>query len=274
MKVGYQGVDGAFSHKAVVDIFPKAKKYIGFQTFELAMQALASGKIDRAVIPIANSTAGRVMGVHNLIYENDLHIIGEYFLPVHHNLIVNNGVKIKDIKRVLSHPQALAQSSKFIKQNKFDQVAWSDTAESVKHIVETGSAHDAAIASDLAAEIYGAKILKKNIENEKGNTTRFVVLSRSSQNCKETKGVLTSIFYTTKNIPAALYKSLGGFATEGVNLVTIESFVPMKRNGKARFYVEFEGSPKDEKVARALDELEFYSEVVRILGVYKEAKHR
>jgi len=274
MKIGFQGVEGAFSHKAAINLFPKAKKYLGFKTFESAMRALKNKKIDRAVIPIANSTTGRVMGVHNLIYENDLYIVGEYFLPVHHNLIANKGVEIKDIQRVFSHPQALGQCSDFIKKNKFNEVVWSDTAESVRHIVDIQSNHGAAIASDLAAQIYGAKILKKNIENTKGNTTRFVVLSRTPQNCKETKGVISSIFYITKNIPAALYKSLGGFATEGVNLITIESFVPMKRNSKARFYVEFVGSPKDEKVARALQELEFYSEEVRVLGIYKEMEHR
>ena len=273
MKIGYQGVPGAYSHKAAKKVFPKAV-YTGFKTFDDLMQALKDKKIDRALIPIANSHAGRVYGVHNLIYENDLHIIGEFFLPVHHALIVNKDVYLKDVEKVFSHPQALSQASNIIKENKWQSIIWSDTAESVKHLVESESKKSAAIASDLAAKIYGAKILKKNIENDKNNTTRFVVLSRRAVKCKKQKGVITSIFYITKNIPAALYKSLGGFASEGINLLNIESFVPMKRNGRARFYLEFEGHPKDERVKRALAELEFFSEDLRILGTYKEVKHR
>ena len=273
MKVGYQGVPGAYSHKAAKKNFPKAV-HLGFKSFEDLTDALRKGNIDRALIPIANSHAGRVYGVHNLIYENNLYIIGEYFLPVHHALIVNKGVKKEDIEKVFSHPQALSQASEYIKKNAWKSVTWSDTAESVKHLVESGSKKSAAIASDLAAKIYSAKILERNIENEKTNTTRFVILSRKPVKCKKQKGVITSIFYITKNIPAALYKSLGGFASEGVNLLNIESFVPMKRNARARFYLEFEGHPEEERVKRALAELEFFSEDLRILGTYKEMTHR
>ncbi len=273
MKIGFQGSQGAYSHKAAKEMFPKAqhKAYI---SFEDAAQALINKDIDFALLPISNSNAGRVSGVHNIIFENNLYIVDEYFLPVHHNLIVNKGVKFSDLERVYSHPQALAQCSDFIRKHSLKEVIWSDTAESVKHIVETESKHGAAIASDLAAEIYGAKILKKNIENDKNNTTRFVLLSRDLKIPKSKNGVITSVFFITKNIPAALYKSLAGFATEGINLIMIESFMPMKRNGRARFYLEFEGHPEQESVKRALHELEFYSQEYRIVGVYKERKHR
>ncbi len=272
-KIGYQGTQGSYSHQASLDLFPQAK-HLGFVSFDALTDALRDGAIDMAVMPIANSTAGRVSGSHNLIYEKDLYITDEYFLAVRHCLIANKTTRKKDIKRVFSHPQALSQCSEFIHKNGLEQVVWSDTAESVKYLTEQNSKHGAAIASELAAQIYGCKILKRNIQNKKDNTTRFVVLSRSKKICVKRDGVITSIFYITKNIPAALYKSLGGFATEGINLITIESFVPMKRNGKARFYLEFEGNPKDEKVKRALAELEFYAEEMRVLGSYIERKHR
>ncbi len=273
MKVAYQGVPGAYSHKAVMLKFPLAKP-VNFKTFEEAILALKKGKVDAAMLPIVNSEAGRVYGMHNLIYEHNVHISAEFFLPVKHCLIAPKGVKFSNVEKVFSHPQALAQCSKFIKENKLKEVVWSDTAESVKHLVESGSKKSAAIASDLAAEIYGAKILKRNIENDRANTTRFVVLTCQFKKSKEKDGVITSIFYITKNIPAALYKSLAGFATEGINLLSIESFMPLKRNGRARFYLEFEGNPIDAHVARALEELKFYSDEMRILGTYKEEEHR
>ncbi len=272
-KVAIQGNLGSFSHKATNELFKDAE-VLSFSTFEEAIDALVDKKADLAVIPIANSEAGRVSGVHKLIFEKNVYIIKEYFLRVRHCLISNEKVQLKDIKRIFSHPQALAQCSKFIKKNKLEEVVWSDTADSVRHIVEVNSKHAAAIAPCLAAKIYGAKILKKGIENDSQNTTRFVVLSRKAQVPRTKKNVITSIFYSTKNIPAALFKSLSGFATEGINLIMIESFMPMKKNGKARFYLEFEGHPEDEKVARALEELKFYSQDFKILGVYKEEKHR
>ncbi len=273
MKVAYQGIEGAFSHKAVTELFPSASA-IPFNTFEEVANALKNKKVQRAVLPIANSNAGRVSNVHNLIYNLDLYIIEEYFLPVEHCLMVNKDVSFKDVQRVFSHPQALSQCSDFLQEHRLDTVTWSDTAASAKHIKDIESKRGAAIASAFAAKIYDLKILKRNIQNDKDNTTRFVVLSRTPKKIDETEHVLTSIFYITKNIPAALYKSLGGFATEGINLTMIESFMSMKRNGRARFYVEFEGNPKEAKVKRALDELKFYSDEFRILGTYKEKKHR
>ena len=273
VKIAIQGNLGSFSHKASNEIF-KNPEILTHKTFEEAIDSLVKGKADYAVIPIANSEAGRVSGVHNLIFEKCVYIIKEYFLRVEHCLIANKDVKLQDIKMVYSHPQALAQCSKFIKKHKLQEVVWSDTADSVIHIVDEKINTGAAIAPCLSAEIYGAKVLKKGIENDPENTTRFVVLSREMQVPKVKKVVITSIFYSTKNIPAALFKSLSGFATEGINLIMIESFMSMKKNGKARFYLEFEGHPENEKVARALEELTFYSQDFKILGVYKEKKHR
>ncbi len=273
MKISYQGVPGSYSHKALLQKHPKAQA-VNAKSFEEAIELLTSEKVQKAFLPINNSEAGRVYGIHNLIYKNNLFIESEFFLPVKHCLIAPNGVKTEDLNKVFSHPQALAQCSEFIKENGLKEVVWSDTAESVKHLVESGAKHSAAIASDLSAKIYGAKILKKNIMNDKENTTRFVTLSLKKPFCKMKEGVITSIFYITKNIPAALYKSLSGFATEGINLLSIESFVPMKRNGKAMFYLEFEGYPESDKARRALEELEFYSSELRVLGTYREEKHR
>ncbi len=273
MKVAYQGTGGSYSHKAVLQKFKNAKTF-ACRTFKDAIIALEDSKVDYAMLPISNSHAGRVYGMHSLLYEHDIFIVGEYFLPVRHCLVAPKGVKMKDVKKVFSHPQALAQCSEFIKAQSLDEVVWSDTAESVKYLVEKDAKNSAAIASDISAKIYGAKILKRNIENDKNNTTRFVILSKKAKPCRSSKSVITSVFYTTKNIPAALFKSLSGFATEGINLLSIESFMPMKRNGKARFYLEFEGNPKDEKVKRALDELKFYAENLKLLGTYKEEKHR
>ncbi len=273
MKIGYQGTSGAYSHKAVTRKFPKAKA-VSFSRFEDVILALKNNLIDYAILPISNSNAGRVYGMHQLLYKHEIYIIGEYFLPIHHCLITHPETKMENVEKVFSHPQALAQCSEIIKKSRFKEVIWSDTAESVKHLMDTKSKKSAAIASDLAAKIYKAKIIQKNIENDTGNTTRFIILSNTAIDCKKRKSVITSVFYTTKNIPAALFKSLSGFATEGINLLSIESFMPMKRNGKARFYLEFEGNPKEQKVKRALEELDFYSEKLKILGTYKEEKHR
>ena len=273
MKVGFQGVKGAYSHLACAQVYPSAQ-HIGFATFKDVVKALQAGKIDKALLPISNSNAGRVSSVHNLIFESGLYIIGEHFLPVNHCLIAHGSVKLKDVKRVFSHHQALEQSSRFLQDNEYEIVTWSDTAKAAQYVIEERLQDAGALASDFASKIYGGKILKKNVSNSKDNTTRFVVLSKKARTVKEEKGVITSIYYVTKNIPAALYKSLGGFATEGINLVMIESFVSMKRGARAGFYLEFEGNPITPKVARALNELEFYSDDIRILGTYKEEKHR
>lgn len=271
-KVGYQGAKGAYSHKASKALFKNAE-HIGFETFEELTDALCEGRIDKAVMPISNSNAGRVFSAHNLIFEKNLYIVDEFFLRVEHNLLARNR-DIKNIKYAYSHPQALAQSSKFLRKNKLQEAAFSDTALAAKFVSEQDRDDIAAIASDLAAKEYGLQIVAKNIENDKDNTTRFVVLARQIKIPATKTNVITSVFFITKNIPAALYKALGGFATENINLLNIESFVPMKRNGRAKFYLEFEAHPEQENAKRALDELKFYSEELRVLGVYKERKHR
>lgn len=273
-KITFQGALGAYSHIACKELFPNAD-YIPSDTFEQAMELVDNDKADFAVIPVENSNAGRVSDVHFLLPKTDLTIIGEHFLRVEHQLLALPGAKLEDIEAAASHPQALAQCSNFLNKHKIKALSRIDTAKSCERIIEMQDKTRAAIASKLAASIYGLNILASNIENAADNTTRFLIMSKNKA-IPENDGskFVTSLVFKVKNIPAALYKALGGFATNNINLTKLESYVADSNFISAQFYVEIEAHPETRGFKLALEELEFYSDNIHFLGTYKKSPFR
>ena len=268
LKIAYQGVAGAYSHIAAKTVYPDAL-YIPCDTFEQAMDKVQNGEVDFAMIPIENSNAGRVTDVHFLLPKTGLFVVGEFLLPVHHQLLVLPDADLNDVKVVMSHPQALAQCSAFLRRNNIKAEARIDTAKSCEFVLEYHDKSRAAIASSLAAEIYGLKIASTNIENAANNTTRFLIMAKKPS-LPEYDGddFITSFIFKAKNIPAALYKALGGFATNGINLIKIESYLEEGTFVSAQFYVEVEAHPSQVGFKNAMEELNFFAEHVHMLGTY------
>ena len=268
-KIVFQGEPGANSHLAISQVYPDAEA-VPCATFEDAFTALTAGDADLGMIPIENSVAGRVADIHHLMPESNLHIIAEHFMPVQHQLLGVKGSKLDGIKTVESHVHALGQCRKIIRKLGLKPIVAADTAGSAREIAERGDKTCAAIATRLAAEIYGLDILAENVEDESHNTTRFIVLSREKKWAQRGKGkVVTTFVFRVKNVPAALYKALGGFATNGVNMTKLESYLVGGGFQAAQFYADIEGHPAQPNVALALDELRYYSREVTILGTYQ-----
>lgn len=227
------------------------------------------------MIPVENSNAGRVSDVHFLLPQTGLRIIGEFFLRIEHQLLGLPGAKLEDIRSASSHPQALAQCSQYLKKHKIRPIQRIDTALSCQDILHNGDISQAAIASSLAAETYGLDILASNIENAADNTTRFLIMSREDTTPPDDgSGFITSFIFKTRNIPAALYKALGGFATNGINITKLESYLLNGKFVSAQFYVEIESHPARTSFQNALEELKFYAEDWHILGSYKAHPYR
>lgn len=274
LKIAYQGVAGAYSHIAAQNIYP-GEEYISCSSFEEAFAAVSEKKADYAVIPVENSNAGRVSDVHFLLPQTGLHIIGEFFLRIEHQLLGLPRAQLGDIKSASSHPQALAQCSQYLKQHKIRPVQRIDTALSCQDILQNDDISQAAIASSLAAEIYGLKVLASNIENAANNTTRFLIMSREETTPPDDGSLfITSFIFKTRNIPAALYKALGGFATNGINITKLESYLLDGKFVSAQFYVEIESHPARASFQNALEELKFYAEDWHILGSYRAHPYR
>lgn len=274
MKIVYQGVAGAYSHIAAQNIYP-GQDYLPCETFEQAMDMVQKNLADIAVIPVENSNAGRVADVHFLLPHTGLFINGEYFLRVEHQLLGLPGARLEDIVSASSHPQALAQCSNFLKEHKISAVARIDTAKSCQDILNFQDPCKAAIASRLAAEIYGLQILKSNIENDGNNTTRFLIMSRENLVPEDDGGhFITSCIFRVKSIPAALYKALGGFATNGINLTKLESYPVNGKFISAGFYVEIESHPARRAFQNAFDELRFFADELHNLGTYAASPFR
>jgi len=268
MKIAFQGEPGANSHIAIAEAYPDAEA-LPCATFEDALAAIASGEADLGMIPIENSVAGRVADIHHLLPQSGLFIVGEWFLPVHHQLLGVRGAGLSDIKSVESHVHALGQCRKIIRKLGVHPVVAADTAGSARAVAERGDKSCAAIASKLAAEIYGLDILAADIEDETHNTTRFVVLAREEKWALQTKAPLVTTFvFRVRNLPAALYKALGGFATNGVNMTKLESYMVDGNFFATQFYADVDGHPDDQSLANALEELRFFSREFRIVGVY------
>ncbi|MGK9054304.1 prephenate dehydratase [Neorhizobium petrolearium] len=270
-RIAFQGDFGANSDMACRDMFPTMEP-LPCPTFEDAFQALESGDADLAMIPIENTIAGRVADIHHLLPESRLHIVGEYFMPIRFQLMVLPGVTREEIRTVHSHIHALGQCRKIIRSNGWKAVVAGDTAGSAKMVAEKGDRTMAALAPRLAADLYGLEILAENVEDRDDNVTRFVVLSRDEkwvQRSQPSDVIITTFVFNVRNIPAALYKAMGGFATNGINMTKLESYQLGGKFVATQFYADIEGHPDDPPVRRALEELRFFSEKVRILGTYK-----
>jgi len=270
-RIAFQGDFGANSDMACRDMFPTMEP-LPSATFEDAFQALENGDADLAMIPIENTIAGRVADIHYLLPESRLHIVGEYFMPIHFQLMVLPGVKREEIHTVHSHIHALGQCRKVIRANGWKAVVAGDTAGSAKMVAEKGDRSMAALAPRLAADLYGLEIMAENVEDTEDNVTRFVILSREEkwvQRNDPSEVIVTTFVFNVRNIPAALYKAMGGFATNGINMTKLESYQLGGKFVATQFYADIEGHPDDAPVRRALEELRFFSEKVRILGTYK-----
>jgi prephenate dehydratase len=267
-KIAFQGEPGANSHIALLEAYPNAEP-LPCPTFEDALGAIASGDADLGMIPIENSVAGRVADIHHLLPQSGLFIVGEWFLPIRHQLMAPRGATIADIKTVESHVHALGQCRNTIRKLGIRPIVSGDTAGAARLIAERGDKHCAAIASRLAAEIYGLDILAEDVEDETHNTTRFVMLAREEKWAAQDSGPLvTSFVFRVRNLPAALYKAMGGFATNGVNMTKLESYMVDGNFFATQFYADVDGHPEDKNLAFALEELKFFSREFRIVGVY------
>ena len=274
IKVAFQGEKGAYSHLACSEVFPNANT-VACSTFEEAFQLARDNSEYKIVIPIENSLAGRVADIHYLIPKYKLQIHSEHFQKVTHNLLGIKGSKIKDIKTVRSHSQAIGQCSKMISENKLKPIISADTAGSAKFISEKKDKTDSAIASELAAKIYGLEIIKSKVENESGNVTRFFIMEKDTKHPeRKDKKYITSCIFKLKSIPAALYKALGGFATNGVNLCKLESFSVKNTFDQVNFYIDIEGHIEDPSLQKALEELGFHTQKLDVLGVYEAHQFR
>jgi prephenate dehydratase len=270
----FQGEPGANSHIACNEAYPDDLP-VPCPTFEDAFSAVASGEADLGMIPIENSVAGRVSDIHHLMPTAGLNIIAESFLPIRNQLLAPKGATIADLKTVESHIMALGQCRNYLRQLGLKTVVAADTAGAAHEVARQGDKSRAAIASKLAAEIYGLDILAENIEDAAHSTTRFIVLSRDDRRPPPGSGpVITTFVFEVRNVPAALYKELGGFATNGVNMTKLESYMVDGNFTATQFYADVEGHPDDRNLALALEELEFFSKKTKILGVYPAHKFR
>lgn len=270
-RIAFQGDFGANSDMACRDMFPDMEP-LPCPTFEDAFNALESGEADLAMIPIENTLAGRVADIHYLLPVSRLHIIGEYFMPIRFQLMVLPGVARDEIRTVHSHIHALGQCRKIIRSNGWKAVVAGDTAGAAKLVSELGDRSMAALAPRLAADLYGLEIMAENVEDSENNVTRFVILARDEAWATRedpAEMIVTTFVFNVRNIPAALYKALGGFATNGINMTKLESYQIGGKFIATQFFADVQGHPDDPALRRALEELRFFSEKVRILGVYK-----
>jgi len=270
----FQGVNGAYSEQAGKNIFPNSNS-MPCATFEEMFEHVRSGKAEAAMVPIENSLAGRVADTQRLIPDSDLKITHEYFHEVNHNLLGIKGAKISDIKRIRSHEQGIAQCRNKILNLDKEMVVEADTAGSAKLISKLNNIEDAAIASELAAKIYNLDILEKNFQDSNNNVTRFLVMQKNLLDINpESTDILTTLVFTVRSIPAVLYKCLGGFASNGVNITKLESYIHPQGFDVAQFYIDFEGHPDNPSVKLALEEMKFFCKHLKIIGVYKKSTFR
>ena len=273
-KVSFQGVEGAYSHLAVQEFFPNAEA-VPCKTFELAITAAESGNVDYAMIPIENSAAGRVADIHRLLPKSDLHINFEHFQKVEHKLLIHPETHQGQIKKIISHEQALAQCSEKIQQLDYDILIGADTAGSAKYISEQKISDTAAIASSLAAKIYELKTVDESFANSSNNITRFYVMSKNeNKDFDPDKTYISSFLFSVNNTPGSLFKVMGGFATNNVNMIKLESYNYGANFVITQFYCEIEGHPGQENTKFALDDMYHYCSKVRKLGVFEKSTYR
>ncbi len=274
--IAFQGSPGANSHRAATEARPDLAPLPCF-SFEDALEATKDGRAGAAIIPIENSQHGRVADIHFLLPESGLHIVGEYFMPIHHALMaLGAATPGRTFEVAYSHPQALGQSRHYLRERGIVPLSHADTAGAAAYVAERGDPSVAAIAPALAAELYGLTIIERNVEDSADNMTRFVILAREplAAGALADKPVMTTFIFEVKNIPAALYKALGGFATNGVNMTKLESYQQGTSFAATTFYADIIGAPGDAAVDRALEECAFHSKELRILGSYEQGRPR
>lgn len=272
--IAFQGVPGAYSHLSCRSVFPDMEA-LAFDTFAEALAAVTDGRARYAMIPIENSLGGRVADIHHLLPDSGLYIVGEHFQPVHHQLLGCKGASLDSIEVVHSHEQALSQCRGIIRELGIEARIHMDTAGSAQEIADLRDISQASIASSLAGEIYGLEVLRDRVEDRMDNTTRFVIMSRQRLMLDAKDGhCMTSFVFQVRSQPAALYKALGGFATNGVNVTKLESYITDASFQAAQFYADIEGHPDEAAVSRALEELQFFSVKLKLLGTYPANKYR
>lgn len=270
----FQGEIGANSHMACNDAYPDYEA-IPCATFEDCFSALEAGDAELGMIPVENSVAGRVADIHHLLPKSSLHIIGEYFMPIRFQLMAPKGATLDGLKSVQSHVMALGQCRNVISELGLSPIVGADTAGSARQIRDRGDLSAAAFAPRMAAEVYGLEILRENVEDAAHNTTRFLILSRDDRKAANSgQPIVTTFIFRVRNVPAALYKALGGFATSGVNMTKLESYQLEGQFFASMFYADVEGHPEDRSVALALEELKFFCAEFKMLGVYNASPFR
>ena len=270
--IAYQGEPGANSHIACREAYPDCTP-LPCPTFEEVMAAVEDGRAELAMIPVENTIAGRVGDIHHLLPGTSLHIIGEHYLPIRFQLMALPGTRLDDVTAARSHIMALGQCRDFLRKHAITPTTAADTAGAARQVAERGDPSVAAIAPRLAAEVYGLDILAEDIEDAAHNTTRFVIMAREPLDIEPGEApVKTAFLFEVRNIPAALYKALGGFATNGVNMTKLESYQVGGAFRATQFYAEIEGHPNERPVQLALEELGFFSAMVKILGVFPAAE--
>ncbi len=275
MSIAYQGIAGAWSHLACRAVHPELEA-IPCPSFEDVFEIVEAGGGDLAMIPIENNLGGRVADIHQLLPHQALHIVAEYFQAIRHELLAAPGATLEGLRTVYSHPQALAQCRRFLRDRNLQPSAASDTAASARWVAEQADPTVGAIASALAGELYELDSLGSDIQDEYHNTTRFIVLARKKNEDPADPGTayITALWFQLRSVPAALYKALGAFATNNVNLTKLESYIGTEHFNRARFYVEIEGHETDEPVRSALAEIGYFSDIVRVLGSFPQHEFR
>ncbi|MBE3637223.1 prephenate dehydratase [Mangrovicoccus algicola] len=272
--IAFQGEPGAYSHQACREARPDHQP-LPCRTFEDVFDAMHSGKAQLALLPIENTTYGRVADIHRLLPGSGLHIIDEAYVRVHINLLAVKGATLREVKTARSMSVLLGQCSEFLRANGIEGENWSDNAGAARDVATLGERSVAALASELAGEIYGLDVIARHIEDQSNNTTRFLVMDHHPDHSRRgSHGMITSFIFQVRNIPAALYKAMGGFATNGVNMTKLESYMVGGSFTATQFFAEIEGHPEDAAVMRALDELRYFTSRVEIMGVYPAAARR
>ncbi|OWJ80666.1 prephenate dehydratase [Haematobacter genomosp. 1] len=273
-KIAFQGEPGAYSHQACRQARPEMEP-MPCRTFEDAMEAVRQGQAELAMLPVENSTYGRVADMHSLLPQSGLHIVDEAFVRVHISLLGVPGTKIGDIRQAMSHTVLLGQCRDFLRAHSIQSLTGADTAGSAMKVAEMGNPAIGALASELAGEIYGLDVLAKEIEDQQNNTTRFLVMSRDLDLTRRGEaGMITTFMFRVRNIPAALYKAMGGFATNGVNMTKLESYMVNGSFTATQFYADVEGHPEDRNVQLAFDELRYFTTEMSLVGVYPADSRR
>ena len=267
-KIAFQGEPGAYSHQACRDARPDMEA-LPCRTFEDVIETVRKGEADLAMLPVENSTYGRVADIHHLLPESGLHIVDEAFVRVHINLLAVPGTRLEEVESAMSHTVLLGQCRGFLQQHRLERITGADTAGSAQIVAQKGDRKLAALASELAGEIYGLDVLARHIEDKQNNTTRFLVMSREPNLTRRGEGrMMTTFVFRVRNIPAALYKAMGGFATNGINMTKLESYMVDGNFTATQFYADVEGHPDDMNLRLALEELRYFTSSMTLLGVY------